>query len=210
MSLTLFTLTVFCQRQYQWNCTEPNENGERYIPSQRNHDLPSGVTSDNSLLIYHVTNLDANCYGPVTAIEYCYRYSTNAGNGKAILNWTVLILEDAGNNYVINGTRVIQSNLPTDSADCAKSGPQVTCCDVKDIEKFDLPMNFIFGITESAQGNTHGATLLGYHDSLSQHTVPARQLCNSGLTLSVSSTVPSTPWPVSLTGLRFLWFIVGK
>ena len=68
---------------------------------------------------------------------------------------------------MITRTLVIQSNLPTDSADCVKSGPHVTCCDVKDIERLDLPMNFIFGITESAQGNIHGATLLGYHDSLS-------------------------------------------
>ena len=69
-------------------------------------------------------------------------------------------------------------------------------------------MNLIFGVTESTQGNTHRATLLGYHDALPQYWVATVLLNKAGLTLSVGSTVSSAP--VAQRGLRMLWFIVGK
>ncbi len=96
------------------------------------------------------------------------------------------------------------------SANCLSgSGGQVKCqCDVSLIGSFDLPMNFTFGVTESAQGNTHEAKLLGFADALSEYRVNTVLIGKGGLTLSVGSTVPSVP--VVQRGLRFLWFIVGN
>ena len=110
---------------------------------------------------------------------------------------------------MINGIYVIQSHPTDGSASCANGEQgQVTCCDVTNIASFDLPMNFIFGVTESAQGNTAGATLMAYHDSLPQYRVDTVQLTKAGLTLSVGSTIPSGP--SVRTGLRMLWFVIGK
>ena len=66
----------------------------------------------------------------------------------------------------------------------------------------------MFGVTGSAQGNTHGATLLGFHDSLTQYHVDTVHLSRAAVTLSVGSAVPSTP--VVMRGLRTLWFVIGK
>ena len=109
---------------------------------------------------------------------------------------------------MINSTYVIESRRSAGSESCTSSGGQNTCCDVTDIENFDLPMNFIFGVTESAQGNTHRATLLGFFDTLSPYMVDTVLLTKAGLTLSVGSTVPSSS-PVQ-RGLRMLWFVIGK
>ena len=38
----------------------------------------------------------------MTAIEYCYGYNPTAGSGQPTFNWTVLILEDTGSNFVID------------------------------------------------------------------------------------------------------------
>ena len=94
---------VVCQ--YQWDCTAPDQNGRidsRYIPNERNHDALSAPTLGNSLYIFRVPTLDTTCFGPVTAIEYCYEYRANAGSGQPTFNWTVLILGDTGSNFVIN------------------------------------------------------------------------------------------------------------
>ena len=109
---------------------------------------------------------------------------------------------------MINSTYVIESRRSAGSASCTNSGGQFTCCDVTDIESFDLPMNFIFGVTESAQGNTHEATLLGFSDALSQYRVNSVLLVKAGLTLSVGSPIRNSP-PVP-RGLRMLWFVIGK
>ena len=200
--------TVVCQ--YQWACTEPDdENGQRYIPRLRDRDVMTAETDRNILYIFRVPNLNSSCYGPVTATEYCFRYKPSDGTGPFTFNWTVLILEDAGNNFVINSRYVIQSHGSAGSASCTNSGQgQVTCCDVTNIESFDLPMNFIFGVTESAQGNTHGAMLLAYADALPQYRVNTVLLNKAGLTLSVGSPIPSSP--SVQRGLRMLWFVIGK
>ena len=110
---------------------------------------------------------------------------------------------------MINNTYAIQSRGSAGSANCTSSGGQVTCCDVTNIESFDVPMNLIFGVTESAQGNTPGATLLGYADALPQYRVNTVLLDKAVVTnLSVGSTVPSSP--VVQRGLRMLWFVIGK
>ena len=168
----------------------------------------TSTTLDNVLYIYHVPTLDASCYGPVTAIEYCYRYMISAaGSGQVTFSYTLLILEDTpGNNFLINRTYTIQSRGSVGSPHCDRSGDQVTCCDVTNIENFILPSNFIFGVIKSAQGNTDGVTLLGFHES--EYGVNIIQIIGDGLTLSVGSTVPSRP--TASRGIRMLWFVVGK
>ena len=205
-SCQLFSIAAaFCQ--YQWACTEPDGNGEWYIPSERDCNAPSVTTGDNLLHIYCVSNLDASCYSPVTAIEYCYRYSNNAGSGHPLFNWTALILEDTGSNLRISSIYVLHSLGSRGSASCTNSGNQVTCCDVTNIDRFDLPMpNFIFGVTESAQGNSHNAALLGFADALPQYQVDTILLNKAGLTLSVGSTLSSAS--TLKRGLRMLWFVI--
>ena len=189
-------------------------NEEWYIPSERDRNALSTTTNGDLLHIYRVPNLDADCYGPVTAIEYCYRYSSSAGSGQVTFNWTVLILEDTGSNFMINSTHIIQSCPSEGSANCTNSdGGQIyTCCDVTNIERFDLSTNFIFGVTESVQGNTYDATLLGYLESAyPQRIVGTIQVSkDSSLTLSVGSTFTRPSHPPNPRGLRMLWFVIGK
>ena len=138
-----------------------------YIPSVRIRDPSFTSTTPNTVLHIHcVSNLDASCYGPVTAIEYCYRYSTTAGSGQVTFSSIVLILEDTGNNFMINSTYNIQSRGSVDSPHCDNSGDQVTCCDVTNIIEKNYPaIKFYLGVITSAQGNTPGVTLLGFYES---------------------------------------------
>ena len=167
----------------------------------------TSTTPDNVLYIYRVPTLAASCYGTMTAIEYCYRYSqATAGSGQVTFSYTVLILEDVpGNNFLINSTYTIQSRGSVDSPHCNRSGDQVTCCDVTNIENFLLPSNFAFGVTFD-QGNTNGVTLLGFHAS--EYGVDVELLNRAGLTLSVGSTI--TDGVTVLRGIRMLWFVIGK
>ena len=172
------------------------------------------TTDGNILHIYRVGGLSASCYGPVTAIEYCYRYSSTGGSGQATFSWTVLILEDTGSNFVINNKHFIVSRPSGGSANCTSGDVPLTmiCCDVTTIESFDLPMNFIFGVTESARGNTHSATLLGYQEAAQPQLRVSIIRVNKGsiLTLPVGSTFPIPGGSAPLRGLRMLWFIIGK
>ena len=198
---------VVCQ--YQWGCTPPDHNGQRYIPNERDRNAPSVTTDGNSLHIYRVPNLDASCYGPVTAIEYCYRYSTTAGSGQPTFNWTVLILEDTGNEFMINSIYDITSRLPVNSENCTNDGQVRTCCDRTNIEGFDLSMsNFTFGVTESAQGNTHEAALLEFSAALPQYRVNVLQFPRADVTLSIGSPINSRS--AGPGGIRMLWFVIGK
>ena len=170
-------------------------------------------TSANKLYIYRVPNLDANCYGPVTAIEYCYRFntSTRAGSGPPTFNWIVLIFYDTGGNQiVIHRMYFIQSRASVTKCTFIAALGRVVCCDRTNINNFDLPQNFIFGVAESAQGNTHEAKLLGYSSLLtSQYSVSTVVLTKAGLTLSVGSSI-NIPSGSMQTGLRMLWFVIGK
>ena len=93
-------------------------------------------------------------------------------------------------------------------ASCSSSGDEITCCDVTSINGFVFLMNFAFGVTESAQGNTHGATLLGYSDSLFPYRVNAVFINRAEVSLSVGSTVRNSP--TVQRGIRMLWFVIGK
>ena len=142
---------VVCQNL--WSCSAPNEKGQLYIPNELTRsDIATTLTESGVLLIYRVPNLSTNCYGRVTALEYCYRYTaSNTVAGQATFNWTVLVLKDTGSNFVISHIFAIQSRGSMDDARCTTSSGQVTCCDRTGIDGFDLPMNFIFGVTESAR-----------------------------------------------------------
>ena len=169
----------------------------------------NATTSAGVLYVYHVGNLTENCHGEVTAIEYCYQYG-NSGEGEAVFNWTVLILESEGSgNFRITNQRIIESHLNSLNAENCTEGTRLRrCCDTNSVNGFILPANFVFGVTGSPQGNAHGATLLGFHVSVSQYSVNTAQLNRDAVTLSVGSTVPSTP--VQMRGLHMLWFVIGK
>ena len=183
-------------------------NGQWYIPSVHTRDpMLTSITPDNVLHIFRVPTLDASCYGTVTAIEYCYRYSwATAGSGQVTFSYTVLILEDTGSNFLINRTYTIQNHGSVDSPHCDNSGNEVTCCDVTNIENFILPTNFSFGVTSSDQGNTNGVTLLGFHEV--EYGVDVELLSRVDLTLSVGSTISNGL--TVLRGIHMLWFVIGK
>ena len=181
------------------------------MPSERDSDVVTSTTGVNQINIYSVGSLNEDCSGEVTAIEYCYQYDVS-GAGEAVFNWTVLTLEDTeSSNFRITNTYTIESRPDSlSSVTCAdvNSGRR-DCCDVDQINGFgSLPDNFVFGVTGPSQGNTHGATLLGVHDSVSQYLVNTVILSSAGQSLSVGSTLPSTP--VVQRGLRMLWFVIGK
>ena len=194
-----------------WACTEPDSNGQRYIPNERGRLDVMVSTSNNELYIYRVGDLMENCRGEVTAIEYCYQYDLINGAGEAVFNWTVLILEDAGTtSFRITNLYDIISHPDSLSGERCSTGSGNTrkCCDSEDISSFTLPMNFAFGVTGSSQGNTRGATLLAFADSLSQYQVDTILLNKDGLSLSVGSTVRRSS--VDQRGLRMLGFVIGK
>ena len=169
----------------------------------------TATTSADTINIYSVENLNQNCVGEVSAIEYCYQYSV--GPGQAVFNWTVLILENSpGNNFMITNLYVIDSRPDSlDSGSCMNTNSGTRrCCDVEQISGFNLSENFVFGVTGPSQGNTHSASLLGFADFLPQYRVDTTLLNSAGLSLSISSTVPSVP--VVQRGLRMLWFVIGK
>ena len=196
--------------QYQWACSEPNDAGQRYIPSERDRDVVTSTTIANTVNIYRVESLNGNCLGEVTAIEYCYEY-TVSGQGEAVFNWTVLILENSqGGNFIITNLYAIDSRPDfLDSGSCMNTSSGTRrCCDVEQINGFNLSVNFVFGVTGPSQGNTHSASLLGFSDALPQYRVTVVILNSAVLSLSVGSTVPSVP--LVQRGLRMLWLVTGK
>ena len=194
---------------YQWACTEPDEAGLRYIPNVRDCDVSqTAVTAEDQLNVYlFPQNLSDACYGRIVEIEYCYQYSTTM-IGPAVFNWTVLILEQqtmSQSGFTITDRIVIESH--SNSANCTETG---MCCDITRVSRnLNLLRNFVFGVTGPSQENTHSATLLGFHDTaLPQYLVNTVLLYSAGLSLSVGSTLPTTP--VAQRGLRMLWFVIGK
>ena len=162
------------------------------------------------MYIYCVESLNGNCLGEVSAIEYCYQY-TVSGQGVAVFNWTVLILKNSqGDNLMITNLYVIDSCPDSlDSGSCMNtSNGMRRCCDVEQISGFNLSVDFVFGVTGPSQGNTHSASLLGYHKSLSQYLVDTLQHNSAGLSLSLGSTIPRIT--TIQRSLRMLWFVVGK
>jgi hypothetical protein len=164
--------------------------------------------------IYRVQTLNAECAGELTGIEFCYRYSTTAGQGEAVFNWTVLIFEETEVFTVIKVYILESRPSSLTGGECMDiGGGRAECCDRREtIEGFDLQNGFIFGVTESAQGNTAGATLLGFLDDPTfniqpEYLVFTLQIGNVGQNLSVGSTLPRPEG--AQRGLRMLWFVTG-
>ena len=167
-------------------------------------------TAGDSLTIYRVQNLNADCTREaVTAIEFCYRYDTDEpGEAVHVFNWTVLILEET-NVFTITRIIVIESHPDLlGGNDCTDDEKRrVACCDREDISSFNIQTyNFVFGLV---QGNTHGATLLGFHESQAEYTVGTLIISTTGQNVSVGSTLPRPAGGTS-RGLRLLWFVIGK
>ena len=208
------TISALGIAQYTWNCSKPDARGERFIPGVREYasNVLTSTTPRDVVNLYRVQTLNAECYGEVTAIEFCYQYNTT-GQGEAVFNWTVLIFEET-NIFTVRKIYILERHPGSSSEEeCMNIGRGKTeCCDREIIEGFDLQNNFIFGVTESAQGNTAGATLLGFFDDSMftvqpQYVVFTLQTGNAGLNLSVGSTLPR-PRGVQ-RGLRMLWFVTG-
>ena len=170
--------------------------------------MTSGITNANEVHIYRVGNLTGTCYGKVTAIEYCYQYNVS-GDDNAVFNWTVLILDEIGDGR-FNITNIFVITSHPNASKCDGLGPQMRCCEVANITGFNLPVNFVFGVTRSAHGNTHEATLLGFHGSQSQYQVDTVVLSRTAVTLSVGSVLTPNPAVIPDRGLRMLWFFIGK
>ena len=195
----------------------PDDGGERHIPGieidfERN--ILIAPTAGDAVYVYRVQNLNAECYGEVTAIEFCYRYSAT-GPEEPVFNWTVLILEENRNGFTISRIITIEShpNLLNEGHCTSVGEGQVECCDREDFNSFSVVTNnnnimFVFGVTESAQGNTHDATLLGAHESQPEYRVYTQIISVSGQTIAVGSTL-SKPTGQQ-RGLRLLQFVIGK
>ena len=198
---------------YRWACSEPGEHGERYIPSVRDSgsSVTTGITNGYQIVhAYRVQNLNADCYGEVTAIEFCYVYDS-IGLGQPVFNWTVLIIEET-NVFTITKIIAIEShpNSWSGTASCIRTIGQVECCDRVYISNFNFQTNnFVFGVTESAQGNTRNARLLGFHDVLAEYSVHTLIIPTIGQTISAGSSI-MRPLVGSVRGLRMLWFVIGK
>ena len=200
----------------------PNNNGERYIPGieigfERN--ILTVTTVGDEVTINRVQNLNSQteCTGvrEVTAIEFCYRYNAT-GQGEPVFNWTVLILEEDEDGFTISRIITIEShpNNTLNEGHCINVGEGKTgCCDREDFNSFSVVTNnndmFVFGVTESAQGNTRDATLLGAHDSQAEYRVDTLRISTGGQTIAVGSTL-TKPLQGQQLGLRLLRFVMGK
>ena len=198
--------------KYNWSCystdSDADDEDYRYIPSILRDDVQPVLTNRDELHIYHLSELDEYCYGRVIAIKYCYQF--NDTTVPAAFNWTVLILEDRlndHNNFEVIDTITIES-CESNATSCRSGQPWPLCCDVINIENIDLiiKQNFTFGVIKSAQGNTAGATLLGFHES--EYGVDVLLFPRAEVTLSIGSTIRNRE--TTKRGIRMLWFVIGK
>ena len=199
--------------KYDWSCTDGDE-GCRYIPSITRDidDVLHVPTNGDELHIYHLSELDESCYGRVIAIKYCYQF--NDTTVPASFNWTILLLEeiDCSEDFKIRDIITIENC----ESDAISSRPdQSLCCDIMiDIESFDvyISQGFLFGVTESSQGNTAGATLLGFADAQPQYQVDVVLINRAEVTsqLSVGSNIAIRNRKTTKRAIRMLWFVIGK
>ena len=158
------------------------------------------------MYIFHTKDIDEDCHGIVTAIEYCYQYTCSMAG--AVFNWTVLILDDVESTFNITKIYNIESvnRINGDSRH-----EQCTQCDRKEINDLEFPRGgFTFGVAEAPHQNNSNTTLLGFPDSLSQYTVKTILLNRDRVTFTIGSSVPKDIDGEVQRGLRMLWFVVGK
>ena len=196
--------------QYHWNCSVPNSDGERYIPGiERDFesDILTTSTARDTVNLYRVQNTGCYINQEIIAIEFCYQYNTIEGDLEPVFNWTVLILEEA-NLFTITRIITIESHpnyLNGDYCDEDIGKGRTACCDREYISSFNVQTNiFVFGVV---QGNTHNATLLGFHESQNKYLVDTVIISAGGQNISVGSTLPRPS--VEQRGLRLFWFVIG-
>ena len=204
--------------EYQWNCSEPNKHGERYIPGVREYssDVEINVINEHEIRLHRVENLTVVCTGEVTAIEFCYRYYSTEP-GEAIFNWTVLFLKEESGSFKVTKVYSIKSrpnSLPeNDCQNDTRVPGTIKCCDRENITSFDLDLqrnDFIFGVTESAQGNTHNVALLGFHSSLPEYNVDTMLVSKAALMMNISVGYVLPKPSGARRGLHMLWFVIGQ
>ena len=99
-------------------------------------------------------------------------------------------LSGPGGNFIITNLHVIDSRPDSlDSGSCMDtSNGMRRCCDVEQINGFNLPVDFMFGVTGPSQGNTHSASLLGCHEGLSQYLVATQQRVSAGQSTEITQS----------------------
>ncbi len=152
------------------------------------------VTSEGQLYIYPVPQDAQRCSGTVTGVQYCYR------SGRSV-NFNLLIFDDPVDStgsieFSVNQVISITNNgsMCSGSVCCASSTFNADT-------QFQLEAGvFTYGI-EAVQ-----ASLLGFHSSATDYTVPsylqnAAELMDSMITISP---------PTSSNTLRIVKFILGE
>ena len=160
--------------------------------------------SGDFVSVFRIQNLNyTECFGEVVAIDFCYFSPT-----EGVLSWTVLILEETS---VFTITRIIaiesgRNSLPIDRCVNFRGG-EFVCCDREYINSFNFQTsNFIFGVTESAQGNLHGASLLGFSEP--EFRVDTVESSREGRSIAVGSTLPNSG--TVARELPMLAFVIGE
>ena len=200
--------------QYTWNCTTPNNDGRKFIPGIRDLSgiIHNATLSGDRLNIYSVPNLNANCYGKVAKIEFCYCYSTG-GQEAFHFNWTLFVLsESADHSGAAFSTFTIIDYYNIESHQHSNPGEsgENCVCDMTDVIDFDLPEeNFAFAVTRSAVGNTgHEAALQRSHYSVASLRVYTTEQTPQ-VSLSRGSSFMAIA-PSQILGLPYLWFVIGN
>ena len=194
-----------------WKCANMSQ-GQKSLPDIQQELVltqPKEQSIIGSFYLFHLpSHLSTSCNGVLSALKYCYQYeNTTISVNEAVFNWTVSIVDK---DFVIVEKIAIESH-PSE-LNCHKHNGQQICCDTTQvIDLVEVPKEkFAFGVTASAQGNTHSATLLAFHGSLSEYLVNAsifprvNQVLTKGSRLNVDARL------VSPVGIRYLWFLIGK
>lgn len=161
--------------------------------------------SGDFVSVFRVQNLNyTECFGEVVAIDFCYLSPT-----EGILSWTVLILDEETSVFTITRIIAIESGPNSLAIDrCTNfDGGRFVCCDREYINSFNFQTsNFIFGVTESAQGNLHGASLLGFSEP--EFRVDTVESSREGRSIAVGSTLPNSG--TVARELPMLAFVIGE
>ena len=173
----------------------------RYNPSN----ILTSPSLQETIHLYRIQNVNSECYGEVNAIDFCYQFGIS-GVGEPVFNWTVLIFEET---HVFTITEVFSIESHPNSlgpANCLYNDAGGECCDRVLIPGFYYATNsLVFGFVESAQGNTHAATLQGFFMAYRVNTL---FIPSTGINISIGSTLPKVSGVPR--ALRMIWLVFGE
>ena len=195
---------------YQWGCTEPT-NGERIIPNKM---TSSGTTTADTKLgqLYVVpvvgSKLEEACYGNVYSVKYCYKLECPSTSGS--FQWSLYLLKQAEStvnpkipDYTILDAISLNSIFSEGTCACNH-----LCCEEAEVN-FELREGFAYGVAADV-GNSPGIHLQAFHDSYERNQVDTFLIPKDAhLDLTIGSTF-KTRSPAAQTGLRMVWFKIGK